>query len=132
MTRKKALRLREMILKASVSLSDPDALEAPELFPLWQGDGTAYGTGERVRFGAALYRCLQDHVAQPDWDPASAPSLWARVLIPDPEQIPDWVLPESTNPYGKGDKVRHDGKLWISDLDGNVWEPGVHGWTELG
>lgn len=131
MTRKKALRLREIILKASASLSDSDALEAPEFFPLWQGDGTPYAMGERVRYGASLYRCLLDHVAQPDWDPASAPSLWARVLIPDPEQIPDWELPESTNPYGKGDKVRHDGKLWISDLDGNVWEPGVHGWTEL-
>ena len=23
------------------------------------------------------------------------------------------------------------GKTWISDIDNNVWEPGVYGWTEL-
>ena len=21
-------------------------------------------------------------------------------------------------------------KTWVSDIDGNVWEPGVYGWTE--
>lgn len=23
----------------------------------------------------------------------------------------------------------HNGNLWDSDVDGNVWEPGVYGWT---
>ena len=23
-------------------------------------------------------------------------------------------------------------KTWVSDIDNNVWEPGLHGWTELG
>jgi len=34
--------------------------------------------------------------------------------------------------YAKGDKVRYPderGDVWISDVDGNVWEPGVYGWT---
>ena len=59
------------------------------------------------------------------------PSLFARVLIPDPEVIPEWVQPDSTNPYAKGDKVRHSGSVWVSDIDGNVWEPGVYGWTRM-
>lgn len=29
-----------------------------------------------------------------------------------------------------GDKVSHNDKHWISDVDSNVWEPGVYGWTE--
>jgi hypothetical protein len=29
-----------------------------------------------------------------------------------------------------GDKVSHNEKHWISDVDANVWEPGVYGWTE--
>ena len=33
--------------------------------------------------------------------------------------------------YNAGDKVSHGGKHWISDQDGNVWEPGVYGWTEV-
>lgn len=32
--------------------------------------------------------------------------------------------------YSKGSKVSHKGKNWISNLDANVWEPGVTGWTE--
>lgn len=26
--------------------------------------------------------------------------------------------------------ISHNGKKWTSDSDGNVWEPGVYGWTE--
>jgi hypothetical protein len=29
-----------------------------------------------------------------------------------------------------GAKVSHNGKHWISDVDNNVWEPGVYGWSE--
>jgi Carbohydrate binding domain. len=130
MTREKAMQLRRLIEKAAVGLSDPDALEGAELFPAWSGNGTAYAEGERVRYGGILYRCLQAHVSQADWSPDAAPSLWARVMIPDPEVIPEWEQPDSTNPYSKGDKVRHNGRVWVSDLDGNVWEPGVYGWTE--
>lgn len=36
--------------------------------------------------------------------------------------------PDSTNPYSNGDKATHNGKTWTSDLDNNVWEPGVYGW----
>ena len=44
--------------------------------------------------------------------------------------IPEWEQPDSTNPYMKGDKVTHGGKTWVSDIDNNVWEPGVYGWSE--
>lgn len=60
-----------------------------------------------------------------------APSLFAKVLIPDSSTVPEWEQPDSTNPYAKGDKVTHNGKTWISTADGNVWEPGVYGWEEV-
>ena len=62
--------------------------------------------------------------------PDAAPSLYAKVLIPDPDVIPEWEQPESTNPYTKGDKVTHNEKTWVSDVDNNSWEPGVYGWSE--
>ncbi len=129
-TREKALQLRQMIVKASASLDDEDALEAVELFPVWAAN-TDYAAGDRVRYGGVLYRCLQSHAAQDTWTPADAPSLWARVLIPDPGEIPEWEQPDSTNPYMKGDKVRHNDKVWVSAVDNNVWEPGVYGWDEV-
>lgn len=94
----------------------------------WEPD-TDYHAGDKRRYNELPYRCLQDHRAQDTWNPEDAPSLWARILIPDPETIPEWAQPGSTNPYMKGDKVRHNGQVWISDLDNNIWEPGVYGWT---
>ena len=32
--------------------------------------------------------------------------------------------------YSKGAKVSHNGEKWTSDVGGNVWEPGVYGWTK--
>ena len=28
------------------------------------------------------------------------------------------------------EKVTHNGKTWVSDVDSNVWESGVYGWSE--
>ena len=125
-----ARKLRPLIEKAAGSLDDADALEAVQLFPAWKADGT-YAAGDRVSYNATLYRCLQPHTAQETWKPDVSPSLWAKVLIPDPDVIPAWEQPDSTNPYKMGDKVTHNGKTWESYSDNNVWEPGVYGWTEV-
>lgn len=125
----KARALRPLIEAAAASLPDEAALQGVELFPAWR-EAAAYTAGQRVRHDGILYACLQAHTSQADWTPDTAVSLWARVLIPDPGEIPEWVQPESTNPYHKGDRVRHNGSVWTSDIDGNVWEPGVYGWTE--
>ena len=129
-----ARKLRPLIEKASVSLDDVDALDGVQLFPVWSPAGV-YAAGERVSNNGILYRCLQGHTAQETWNPVDAPSLWAKVLIPDPDVIPAWEQPDSTNPYMKGDKVTHNGKTWASLVDNNTWEPGLTGtetvWTEV-
>ena len=125
----KAKRLRALIEALADFLEDEEALEGLELFQKWDSSAR-YTAGQRVRHEGILYRCLQDHRAQPGWDPVSAPSLWARVLIEDPNTVPDWVQPGSTNPYAKGDRVRHHEKIWESLVDNNTWEPGVYGWEE--
>ena len=130
----KARELRKILEKAMAeaqSLTDAEAITATCLHPKWNGDGVQYTAGQRVQDDGILYTVLQAHTSQPDWKPAAAPSLFAKVLIPDPTVVPEWEQPESTNPYAKGDKVAHNGKTWVSDIDGNVWEPGVYGWTEV-
>ena len=129
----KARELRALIEKAmteTASLTEAEAVAATCLYPKWNGNGVAYAKGQRVQYDGVLYTVLQAHTSQPDWKPTAAPSLFAKVLIPDPTVIPEWEQPESTNPYAKGDKVAHNCKTWVSDIDGNVWEPGVYGWTE--
>lgn len=125
-----ARKLRPIIEQAAQSLTDETALEAVDLFPAWK-TGQSYTAGQRIRYGGVLYSVLQDHTSQADWTPDAAASLFAKVLIPDPDVIPEWEQPDSTNPYSAGDKVTHNGKTWVSDIDNNVWEPGVYGWTEV-
>lgn len=130
MIERRARKLREIISGAVQSVDDATALEGMRLFPAW-ADGVHYVVGERVYYDEALYRVLQEHDSTPEWTPDVAVSLFAKVLIPDPGDIPEWEQPTSTNAYMTGDKVRHNGLIWISDIDNNVWEPGVYGWTEV-
>lgn len=130
-TIEQARAYREMIMKAAESLSDEDALTAPMLFERWNGDTISYEVGTRLYYDGDLYKVLQAHTSQNAWNPKDSPSLFAKVLIPDPQVIPEWEQPESTNPYMTGDKVTHNGKTWISTVDNNVWEPGVYGWDEV-
>ena len=124
-----ARRLRPLIIKASASLSDTDALNGVELFAVWASD-TDYAVGDRVSYDGTLYKCLTAHTSQSTWTPDTSPSLWVRVDDPSIEW-PEWVQPVgSTDAYPMGAKVSHNEKHWISDTDGNVWEPGVYGWTE--
>lgn len=127
----RARALRPIIEQLATNLDDRQALDAVELFAAWDGNATDYAVDDRVRHGGILYRCLQAHTSQDGWAPDVAPSLWARVLIPDPGFIPEWEQPGSTNPYMQGDKVRHNDKIWVSDIDNNVWAPGVYGWSEV-
>lgn len=127
-------RAQESIKTAITYLTDDQALTVQELYPTWL-PSRSYNAGERYRYNGALYKCLQDHNGQADWTPDAAPSLWARVLIAEPDVVPVWIQPDSTNPYSKGDRVMHSGKQWESLIDGNVWEPGTAGtetlWKEI-
>ena len=89
-----------------------------------------YKVGNIREFGGELFRCVQDHTSQADWTPTAAASLWAKIGDPG-EEWPAWSQPVGAHDaYNAGDKVSHNGKHWSSDLDANVWEPGVYGWTE--
>lgn len=129
---KRARELRQIIESLAIHLDDAEALESVELFPAWLSDKT-YESEDRVRYEGILYKCLQGHAAQSDWTPTAAPSLWAKVLIPDPEVIPEWEQPDSTNAYMIGDKVRYNGKIYESLIDNNIWSPEAYpaGWSEV-
>ena len=123
-----ALLIKQQI--NTLSVDDNIALRMVEFYPEWAA-GQDYTAGYKVQHGGKLWRCVQDHTSQDGWEPESAPSLWAKVLIPDETVVPEWEQPDSTNPYNAGDKVTHNGKTWVSDVDNNVWEPGVYGWSEV-
>lgn len=119
---------KDAVAVAISYLSDEQALSVPTLFEEWAPDKKCKA-GVRYRREGILYKCLQNHTAQADWAPDLSPSLFAKVLTSENNSVLDWVQPDSTNPYAKGDKVKHGGKIWVSDVDNNVWEPGVYGWS---
>ncbi len=125
-----AYKLRPIIEKAMQGVDAKTALDAVSLFPKWQA-GVQYSVGNKVRHNDMLYTILQAHTSQETWSPDMAPSLFSKVLIPDENVIPDWEQPDSTNPYKKGDKVRFNGVVYESLIDGNVWSPTAYpaGWA---
>lgn len=125
-----AQKLRPYIEKAALSLSDADALEAIDLFGSWQAD-KIYVVDDKVKYEGNLYKCLQAHTSQVNWAPVAAASLWAKVLIPDENVIPDWEQPDSTNAYMIGDKVMFEGHIYESAINYNIWSPSSYpqGWT---
>ena len=127
MTRSEAYAIRDAILKLRNKAEDKDAAEVKAIYPKWR-QGNDYQINDRVVYKDTLYRVITAHKSQPTWTPDVAVSLFAKILIPDDDKIYEWEQPDSTNPYKKGDKVTHNGKTWISTIDGNVWEPGVYGW----
>ena len=119
------------------NLSDEQALQVPLMFPKWQ-EGKEYVVGDRVLYLGVLYKVLQAHTSQAGWEPNIAPSLFAKNLIVKDEEgeqvdIPEWVQPDSTNPYMIGDKVMFEGKVYQSLIDNNVWSPSGYpqGWEEV-
>jgi len=122
-----ARKFRAEFVKLRELATDEMSLQTPNLYPIWKED-VVYTVGERVLHNETLYKVLQNHTSQTGWEPDVAVSLFAKVLIPDENAIPDWEQPDSTNTYKTGDKVTHNDKTWVSTVDNNSWEPGVYGW----
>lgn len=112
------------------SIDVATAAEHAELFAEWSYP-VAYKEGQIRRYGGKLYRCVQAHTSQENWNPEDAASMWAITADPT-EEWPAWSAPVGAHDaYDAGAKVSHQEKHWVSAVDGNVWEPGVYGWSEV-
>ena len=118
-----------VVLAENGEISEETAAAYPDLFPEWES-GVQYDAGNLRAYHGVLYKCLIPHTSQDDWTPDVSPSLWAIAADPT-QEWPEWVQPlGSEDAYKAGDKVSHNDKHWISDVNANIWEPGVYGWTE--
>ena len=71
-----ALLIRQQI--NTLSVDDNTALRMREFYPVWEA-GQDYPEGFKVQRGGALYKALQAHTGQTDWEPENAPSLWTEI-----------------------------------------------------
>lgn len=111
-------------------LDDTTVAEFPELFVQWDENWRG-NAGDIVQDEGQLYRSIHDVTdAGQNTKPSETPAMWTRIGNPM-EEFPEWVRPIGAHDaYSKGAKVTHNEERWTSDLDGNVWEPGVYGWTK--
>jgi len=88
------------------------------------GAHDAYMTGDRVLFNGKTYISkIDNNVWSPDvygWE----------LEQPGVDEYQAWVQPTGAHDaYALGAIVTHNGQLWISTVESNVWEPGIYGWS---
>lgn len=104
-----------------------------EEWPAWTqptGGHDAYGVGDKVTH---VSKHWSSNIDANVWEPGAVGSetLWTEHPIEQPNEWPDWVQPTGAHDdYNLGDQVTHNANHWTSDVDGNIWEPGVYGWTQ--
>ena len=124
----KAIEIRKAINTFAKNQTDETLIDNKAAFTLWSGNGLQVKAGEIYLYDDNLYRIVQDHTTQPDWTPDKVPALFVKISL---EEFPQWVQPVGAeDAYMKGAKVSDEGEHWISDIDNNVWKPGVYGWSK--
>lgn len=114
--------------KEDTVLDEVTITEHADLFPSWNEHWTGR-RGTIVLDDGVLYKSIHDIGAGQNTKPSSTPSMWTRIGSPDAE-YQEWSQPLGQHDaYQSGDVVSHNGQLWVSDVDNNVWMPGVYGWT---
>lgn len=129
-------KLEENVVSEAQQSDDTNALDNQDLFPMWQVDFDYTIDYKCQAFNDAnelkLYKCVQSHTSQSDWQPKDVPALFTVVAYPN--EIPVFVQPTgSQDAYQTGDQVYYpdeNGSIYESLIDANVWSPTVYpqGW----
>ena len=112
-------------------LTEEEQVNFYSLYPAWKPNISVVA-GEKYQHLGLLYKVVQSHNTQLDWEPQDVPALFVRVAAP--EEIPYWVQPTGVHDaYQTGDKVRFEGSIYESLIDDNVWSPTAYpaGWEKL-
>ena len=126
-----AEQLRRALQLFAKTLPEAQALEVAAVYPAWAA-GRSYAAGDILRHGVnsvgdpQLYKVVQAHTSQADWLPEATPALYDPFGL-DESGYPLWSQPTGAHDaYNTGDVVSHNGTLYQSLVDGNVWEPGAY------
>lgn len=129
-----ALRQRRMavpmLLSAVAESMDDDELAGVALaLPEW-GPGVKRKRGAACRHGGVAYRVVANVSKNNDAEPGTpeGADYYAPVDV-GPSGVQAW---EPDEPYMKGERVEHGGRVWESLKNNNREEPGTgHRWAEV-
>lgn len=81
----KAMQILTADTKANIntmSLSNKEALDVKEFYPMWSADSVQVKKGERYQCDDLLWEVVQDHTTQENWKPSiHTASLWKVVEV---------------------------------------------------
>ena len=124
---KEAEEIRKAIDTFAVNQSDETLIDNKAAFEFWRA-GINAEKDKIYRYGEDIYKCIQAHTTQDDWTPDKVPALFLKIT---PTGYEPW---DPDKFYAKGAKVTHPAsRKWVSNVDGNHWEPGAPGvytWIE--
>lgn len=133
-------RSMQMFVEATIT-EESQMMEVADLYPSWEelletkkefDAGKVFKWGLNADGEPQLWSFISAYTPQEIYTPDKDISHYKKIGVTE-DGTPVWTQPlGATDAYKKGDEVSHKGKIWTSDLDGNVWEPGVYGWTQKG
>src|SRR5690606_26651894 len=114
-----AMTLNKALQKFAATLPEEEALELAAMYPKWESN-KRYAPGQYIRHGLnqdgepQVFSVLQEHTSQADWLPPQTAALYKKLGFTD-DGTPTWVQPlGATDAYQIGDKVSHNGKIYVS------------------
>ena len=138
----KARQLRralQMYVQENIT-EESQMMEVADIYPSWEDllsfkkeypAKTVFKWGFNDSGETQLWAFISNYTPQGIYPPDQDISHYKKVGIGE-DGVPIWTQPlGATDAYMIGDKVKHKDKVWASDVDNNVWEPGVYGWTEV-
>lgn len=131
-----AEQFRRVVQLFAMQLPTAQAREVPSIYPAY-AVGKTYAAGDYFTDGTdtngdpLLYKVVQGHTSSAEWPPEVTPALYTPISI-SAEGWPIWAQPTGAHDtYNNGDITEHNGRIWISNRDGNTSEPGTDQWWSI-
>lgn len=123
-----AEQFRRALQLFAQSLTSEQAMEIATVYPKYEV-GIAYEADEYITYGTnevgdpQLYKVVQTHTSQENWNPDISPSLYEPIGL-NSDGVPVWSKPSGAHDaYNTGDVVDYNGTLYKSLIDGNTYSP---------
>lgn len=131
-TREHARKLRQLLVKASESLTDKEASEGVELFPKMKYDGGLIRYLTRINWQGTIKMAAVDLYDTQANNPDNAPNLWTDIAYKDGYRFIKANM-SAAEAFGLGECGWWEGELYESLIAANVYTPETYsaGWRKV-
>lgn len=131
-TREHARKLRQLIVKASESLTDKEASEGVELFSKMKYDGGLIRYLTRINWNGSIKMAAVDLWDTEQNNPDNAPSLWSDIAYKDGYRYIKANM-SAAEAFELGEYGWWEDELYESLIAANVYTPASYpaGWRKL-